>query len=106
MHLPPFASFATQSLELQYFPPPQELETVDEQAPLPLHAGSMTAPRSAEHDSSDEFEHVTLVPGNEHCVSELPLQEPLHSPEPAQTARAPLGAPLVTRAQTPALLQA
>ena len=102
----PLDSFVTQALELQYLSLPQGFEAVDAQAPLPLQTGPMADPRSEEHDCSDAFEHVVLVVGKPHCVSELPLQEPPHSPEPAQAARVPLGAPLVTREQTPALLQA
>jgi hypothetical protein len=102
----PFVSLPTQALELQYFPLPQGLAAVDEQAPKPLQTGPLTDARSAEHDTSAAFEHVVLVLGKEHCVSELPLQDPAHCPEPAQAVRVPLGAPLATREQTPALLQA
>lgn len=102
----PFESLPTQVLELQYLRLPQGVEAVDEQAPLPLQTGPMADPRSAEHDCSEAFEHVVLVLGKEHCVSELPLHDPAHSPEPAHAVRVPLGAPLATREQTPALLQA
>lgn len=102
----PFESFPTQALELQYCALLQGLEAVEVQAPLPLQTGPMTDPRSAEHDCNEAFEHVALVLGKEHCVSEPPLQDPAHSPEPAQAVRVPFGAPLATREQTPALLQA